>query len=463
MLKIHNTLTGKKEEFIPLEEGKIRIYVCGMTVYDYCHLGHARMFVIFDMVTRYLRARGFDVTYVRNITDIDDKIIKRAAENNEPIQSLTERIIKANREDEAALNILPPDLEPRATDHIEQIIELISQLIEKGYAYPAANGDVFFDVSAFPEYGRLSHKNIEDLQAGARVDIQEAKDDPLDFALWKAAKPGEPSWDSPWGNGRPGWHIECSAMSMHALGQHFDIHGGGMDLMFPHHENEIAQSCCATGQPFVNLWMHNGFLRIEDEKMSKSLGNFFTIKDVLKKYSAEVVRFFLLSSHYRSPLNFSEVNLEEARAALAGLYVALRGIETKDTQLSDSYVTDFNTAMDDDFNTPRAIAVLHDLAHALNRLDNKTSAEALSLAATMRHLGDILGLLQLDPDRYLQSASPGSGEAGMSDEQIEALIEERRSSRQNRDFKRADEVRDQLTEAGILLEDGPQGTTWRRG
>ena len=462
MLTIHNTLTGKKEQFVPIEAGKIRIYVCGMTVYDYCHLGHARMFVIFDMVTRYLRFRGFDVTYVRNITDIDDKIIKRAHENNEPIQALTERIIKANREDERALNILPPDQEPRATGHMQQIIILIGQLLEKGYAYQAANGDVFFDVSAFPEYGRLSHKNIDDLLAGARVEVQEDKDDPLDFTLWKAAKPGEPSWESPWGRGRPGWHIECSAMSMHALGQHFDIHGGGQDLMFPHHENEIAQSCCATGQPFVNVWMHNGFLRIDDEKMSKSLGNFFTIKDVLKTYSAEVVRFFLLSSHYRSPLNFSASNLDEARSALSGLYMALRGIEAADTRLSNSHMADFNTAMDDDFNTPRAIAVLHDLAHALNRTEDKSSDQALSMAATMRHLGDILGLLRDDPDRYLQSGRPGAEEPGITDEQIRNLIDERQAARKNRDFKRADEIRDHLIQAGILLEDGPQGTSWRR-
>jgi len=462
MLKIHNTLTGRKEQFTPIDEGKIRIYVCGMTVYDFCHLGHARMFVIFDMVTRYLRSRGFDVTYVRNITDIDDKIIKRANENNESIQALTERIIAANREDEQALNILPPDLEPKATGHMQQIITLISQLIEKGYAYQAANGDVFFDVSAFPEYGRLSHKNIDDLLAGARVDIQEDKDDPLDFALWKSAKAGEPSWDSPWGPGRPGWHIECSAMSMHALGQHFDIHGGGQDLMFPHHENEIAQSCCATGQPFVNVWMHNGFLRIDDEKMSKSLGNFFTIKDILTTYSAEVVRFFLLSSHYRSPLNFTDSNLDEAGSALSGLYMALRGIDIADAQLSDNHVADFNTAMDDDFNTPRAIAVLHDLAHVLNRIDDKSSAQALSMAATMRYLGNVLGLLQDDPDRYLQSGRPDTAETGITDAQIKGLIEERQAARAGRDFKRADEIRDQLTQAGILLEDGPQGTTWRR-
>src|SRR3990172_1582294 len=315
MLKIYNTLTGKKENFVPIEAGKVRIYVCGMTVYDYCHLGHARMFVIFDMVTRYLRTLGYHVTYARNITDVDDKIINRARENNESIQSLTARIIAANRDDEAALNILPPDFEPRATDYMTEIIALIRQLLEKKYAYLASNGDVFYDVSAFKGYGRLSRKNIEDLRAGARVDVQEAKADPLDFTLWKAAKPGEPSWESPWGPGRPGWHIECSAMSMHNLGEHFDIHGGGLDLQFPHHENEIAQSCGATGKPFVNFWMHNGFLRIDNEKMSKSLGNFFTIRDVLKKYAPEVVRFFLLSSHYRSPLNYTDTSLDEARAS----------------------------------------------------------------------------------------------------------------------------------------------------
>jgi len=462
MLKIYNTMTGRKEELVPLVAGKVRMYVCGMTVYDYCHLGHARMFVIFDMVTRYLRARGYEVTYVRNITDIDDKIINRARENNEPIQSLTARIIAANREDEKALNILPPDIEPCATQYMQSMIALIERLRQRGYAYQGANGDVFYDVSAFQNYGKLSRKNIEDLRAGARVDVQEAKDDPMDFVLWKAAKPDEPSWESPWGPGRPGWHIECSAMSMHNLGEHFDIHGGGMDLQFPHHENEIAQSCGATGKPFVNIWMHNGFLRIDNEKMSKSLGNFFTIREVLSKYAPEVVRFFLLSSHYRSPLNFADINLQEARASLDGLYLALRGTTIPASPASDSHAADFYTAMDDDFNTPRGIAVLHDLAHAINRHSDKNSTQVQNLAATLKYLGGILGLLQLDPDHYLQAGSV-SATAGLTDEQIIALIEERRQSRLSRDFSHADAVRKQLADAGIVLEDGPQGTTWRRG
>jgi len=458
MLKIYNTLTGKKENFVPIEAGKVRIYVCGMTVYDYCHLGHARMFVIFDMVTRYLRTLGYQVTYVRNITDIDDKIINRARDNNESIQSLTKRIIAANRADEAALNILPPDREPRATEYMDEIIATIEKLLHRNYAYLAANGDVYYDVSAFKDYGNLSRKNVEDLRAGARVDVQEAKDDPLDFTLWKAAKPGEPTWDSPWGPGRPGWHIECSAMAIHNLGEHFDIHGGGLDLQFPHHENEIAQSCGATGKPFVNIWMHNGFLRIDNEKMSKSLGNFFTIRDVLKKYAPEVVRFFLLSSHYRSPLNYTDTSLDEARASLTRLYTALRDAEPSRERKND-YELQFNNVMDDDFNTPQAIAVLHELARQINRLPDKRSREGKRLAGTLKYLGGTLGFLQADPVEFLQSGSP-NGKLPEAD--IAALIKKRDAARKSKNFTESDRIRAELEERGVLLEDGPQGTTWRR-
>ena len=461
MLKIHNTYTGNKEVFVPIEEGKVRMYVCGLTVYDYSHLGHARMLVAFDVIVRYLRSRGYTVTYVRNITDIDDKIIQRATDNEESFQELTKRIVQANREDEVSLGILPPDQEPRATDYISEIIAIIEILIEKDHAYLADNGDVYYRVSSFADYGKLSGKQIEELRAGARVEVQEAKHDPVDFALWKASKTGEPSWDSPWGPGRPGWHIECSAMSMAILGEHFDIHGGGQDLQFPHHENEIAQSCGATGKAFVNYWLHNGFLRIEDEKMSKSLGNFFTVKDVLSRYTPEVVRYFLLASHYRSPLNYSDTSLDEARAALAGLYTALRNVPAEHGSISQSHQEAFENVMDDDFNTPRAIAVLHDLGHAINRLPDREADESRMYGATLRHLGKVLGLLQEDPDTFLQAGVPGSG-SGLSDEQINDLIHQRKAARDNRDFKRADEIREQLSAAGILLEDNPGGTTWRR-
>ena len=462
MLKIYNTLTGEKEIFKPIEEGKVRMYVCGITAYDYCHIGHARMMVVFDMVTRYMRSTGLEVTFVRNITDIDDKIIKRAQENKESIQTLAQRFIDAMDRDNEALGVLRPDLEPRATQYMEQILEMIQRLLDNRFAYKADNGDIFFDVSSYPEYGRLSRKNTEDLRAGARVEIQEAKDDPLDFVLWKAAKPGEPSWDSPWGPGRPGWHIECSAMSTHCLGDNFDIHGGGQDLQFPHHENEIAQSLGATGKPFVNLWMHNGFVRVDNEKMSKSLGNFFTVHEVLKKYAPEVIRYFILSSHYRSPLNYSDAQLDEARAALDGLYLSLRDVPGELTKtIQPQYLANFHQAMDDDFNTPKAIAVLHEIAHAINRQQDKKSDEALVLAATLRHLGAILGLLQDAPETYLK----GVGEAGtesLSSTEVDVLVEERNQARKDRNFARSDEIRDLLAEQGILLEDGPHGTTWRR-
>jgi cysteinyl-tRNA synthetase len=462
MLKIYNSLTRRKETFKPIEQGKVRIYVCGITAYDYCHIGHARMMVVFDMVTRYLRFLDLEVTYARNITDIDDKIIKRARENNESIRTLSERFIEAMNKDNDALGVLRPDLEPRATQYMDQIIDMIQRLLDQGFAYRALNGDIFYDVSAFPDYGLLSGKVTDELRAGARVDIQEAKDDPLDFVLWKAAKSGEPSWDSPWGPGRPGWHIECSAMSTHCLGDNFDIHGGGQDLQFPHHENEIAQSIGATGKPFVNLWMHNGFVRVDDTKMSKSLGNFFTVREVLKKYSPEVIRYFIVSSHYRSPLNYSDIQLNEAKSALDGLYLALREVpESSPGNILQDYEERFHQAMDDDFNTPKAIAVLHELAHDLNRSADKLSEEAQALAATMRRLGGILGLLQDTPENYLKSAV-APAEEGIPDADIDALVEERNQARQHRNFARADEIRGLLAAKGIVLEDSPQRTTWRR-
>ncbi len=462
MLKIYNTLTSGKEVFEPIEAGKIRIYVCGITVYDYCHLGHARMMVVFDMVTRYLRSRAYEVTYVRNITDIDDKIINRANENGETIQMLTERFISAMNDDMDALGVLRPDQEPRATTHIEQITAMISRLIDNKYAYIADNGDVYYDVSAFPEYGKLSGKKTDELRAGARVEVQEAKDDPLDFVLWKAAKPDEPSWQSPWGAGRPGWHIECSAMATHCLGDHFDIHGGGQDLQFPHHENEIAQSCSATGKAFVNTWMHNGFVRVDEEKMSKSLGNFFTVREVLEKYHPEVVRFFILSSHYRSPLNYSDSHLDEARATLDGLYLALREVtNSDDSEIDNNYLEKFNEAMDDDFNTPKAVAVLHEIAHAINRETDKDARSARTLGTTLKQLGATMGLLQAHADAYLQSAAVTESD-GLTADEINTYIEQRKQARINKDFAESDRIRNLLTEQGITLEDSPTGTTWRR-
>jgi cysteinyl-tRNA synthetase len=410
------------------------------------------------MVVRYLRARGFEVTYIRNITDIDDKIIKRAQANGETIDALTARFIAAMHEDAAALGLLVPEAEPRATAHIPEIIGMIGRLVEKKLAYQGENKDVYFDVSAFPGYGKLSGKKPDELRAGARVDIAEAKDDPLDFVLWKSAKPGEPQWDSPWGPGRPGWHIECSAMSMKCLGDHFDIHGGGQDLQFPHHENEIAQSEGATGGAFVNYWMHNGFVRVADEKMSKSLGNFFTVREVLAKYRPEVMRFFLLSSHYRSPVNYTDENLEEAKASLTRLYTALRDAEPGGERVED-YAKEFDAVMEDDFNTPRAIAVLHEIARALNQLPDKRSAEAQRLAGTLKSLGGTLGFLQADPDEFLQSGSP---DGQMPAAEIEALIAKRLAARKAKDFKEADRIRDELAQQGVILEDGPKGTTWRR-
>ncbi|MDX1697673.1 MAG: cysteine--tRNA ligase [Thiohalobacterales bacterium] len=464
MLRIYNTLTNQKDTFVPIEEGKVGMYVCGMTVYDYCHLGHARVMVVFDVVTRYLREQGYDVTYVRNITDVDDKIIQRANENGEDIHSLTDRFIAIMHEDADALGVLRPDLEPRATDSMQEIIGMISALVDGGYAYVGDNGDVYYDVSKFGDYGRLSGKQLDDLMAGARVEVNESKHDPLDFVLWKAAKEGEPGWPSPWGEGRPGWHIECSAMSTHHLGGHFDIHGGGMDLKFPHHENEIAQSQAATGQPFVNYWMHNGFVRVDDEKMSKSLGNFFTVREILKSYRAEDVRYFILASHYRSPLNYSQENLDNGKAALTRLYTALRDI-TPAAEMDAScavYVDTFHAAMDDDFNTPEAIAVLFEIARDINRSRDGDPARAAALAACLQQLGGVLGLLQADPQDYLHGAAAGGEEAGLADAEIEALIASRIEARAKRDWARADSIREQLESQGIILEDGPQGTGWRR-
>ncbi|HEX7046841.1 MAG TPA: cysteine--tRNA ligase [Gammaproteobacteria bacterium] len=451
-LKIHNSLTRRKEVFRPLEAGKVRMYVCGVTVYDFCHVGHARCYVVFDLVVRYLRARGYDVEYVRNITDVDDKIIRRAAENNEAIDSLTQRFIDAMHEDFDALGILRPDREPRATGYMPEMIAMIERLIANNKAYPAANGDVYYDVSEFSDYGRLSGKRLEDLRAGARVEVDEAKQDPLDFVLWKAAKPGEPSWDSPWGKGRPGWHIECSAMSRKCLGDTFDIHGGGMDLKFPHHENEIAQTCGAHDTKFVKVWMHNGFVNIDEEKMSKSLGNFFTIRDVLKHYRAEVLRVFLLSSHYRSPLNYSNENLDKAKASVERLYLALRGgiRESRETEFTQR----FFEVMDDDFNTPQAMAVLYELATAINSSEDEN--HKTGLRGELRRLGGVLGILQQDPETWLR------GDASDDDAHIEKLIEARNTARNSKDFAEADRIRDQLQAEGIVLEDGAGGTTWRR-
>ncbi len=459
-LAIHNSLTGRKEEFKPIVAGKVRMYVCGMTVYDYCHLGHARVMVVFDLITRYLRARGYEVTYVRNITDIDDKIIKRAAENGEDMEALTARFIAYMEEDATALGALKPDAEPRATQHIDGIIAMIATLIDRGYAYLAGNNDVYYDVASFSAYGALSGKQIDELRAGARVEIGEAKRDPLDFVLWKAAKPGEPQWPSPWGPGRPGWHIECSVMATVCLGNHFDIHGGGQDLQFPHHENEIAQSEAATGERFVNCWMHNGFVRVADEKMSKSLGNFFTVREILKHYDPEVVRFFILRAHYRSALNYSDEHLDDAKSGLTRLYTALRGIATDSPEPHAAYIERFQAVMDDDFNTPEAVAVLFDLAREINRARDSDEPECRRLGATLRQLAGILGLLQHDPEAYLRGSAVRSD--GLADAEIDALVRQRTEARTRRDWKESDRIRDALARQGVVLEDGPAGTTWRR-
>jgi cysteinyl-tRNA synthetase len=465
MLKIHNSQSRKKEIFQPIEPGKVKMYVCGMTVYDLCHLGHARVLVVFDAVTRYLRFSGYDVTYVRNITDIDDKIIARANENGEDFTALTDRFIQAMHEDAAELGVLPPDEEPRATTSMQDIINMVQTLIDKGHAYTAeaedddAPGDVYYDVSTFESYGRLSGKKLEDLRAGERVAVDERKDDPLDFVLWKAAKPGEPSWDSPWGKGRPGWHIECSAMSTCCLGNHFDIHGGGQDLQFPHHENEIAQSEAATGETFVNLWMHNGFVRIDNEKMSKSLGNFFTVREILKLYKGEEIRYFVLASQYRSPLNYSDQLLDTARTALSRLYNTLRDLDVPEQyDENDAAVEKFKQAMDDDFNTPEALAVIFDLANQVNRLRQADADAALHKAAVLKKLANVLGLLEQDPVKFLQSGA-GESEDGTD---IDALVAARNAARENKDWAEADRIRDELDAMGIVLEDKDGKTVWRR-
>lgn len=454
MLHITNSLTRTKEAFVPIAPGQIRMYVCGMTVYDLCHLGHARVFVVFDMVTRWLRASGYHVEYVRNITDIDDKIIRRAQENGETPAELTERFIAAMHEDEHALGVLPPDHEPRATAYVAQMLDLIAQLERNGLAYPAPNGDVYYSVRGFADYGRLSGKSLDELRAGERVEVDPNKRDPMDFVLWKAAKPGEPAWESPWGPGRPGWHIECSAMSADLLGNQFDIHGGGQDLQFPHHENEIAQSEGAHGCRFVNYWMHNGFVRVDNEKMSKSLGNFFTIREVLGKYDAEVVRFFILRAHYRSPLNYSDAHLDDAKGALARLYTALKNapLTAAVPDWSQPAAQRFRDAMDDDFNTPEAFAVLFELAGEANRGD-------AGAAQTLRSLGGVLCLLQRDTADFMQAG--GSGD-GLSETEIDALIAARQAAREEKDFAESDRIRDKLIASGIVLEDGAGGTTWRR-
>ncbi|WP_064602688.1 cysteine--tRNA ligase [Photobacterium sp. J15] len=459
MLKIYNSLTRQKEEFKPIQPGKVGMYVCGVTIYDLCHIGHGRTFVSFDVVSRYLRYLGYDLTFVRNITDIDDKIIKRAAENGESCEALTERLIQEMYADFDALGMKRPDIEPRATAYIAEIIAMCERLIERGFAYVADNGDVMFEVSKFDEYGKLSKQDLEQLQAGARVDIETAKRSPLDFVLWKMSKPGEPTWESPWGPGRPGWHIECSAMNSAILGDHFDIHGGGSDLQFPHHENEIAQSCCATGSQYVNTWMHSGMVMVDREKMSKSLGNFFTIRDVLEHYDAETVRYFLMSGHYRSQLNYSEDNLKQARSALERLYTSLRGLNVEaKAEGGEEFTTRFKDAMNDDFNTPEAYSVLFDMAREINRLKTDDLETASALGARMRELADVLGLLAQEPEAFLQG---GAGEADDVAE-IEALIQQRLDARAAKDWAAADAARDKLMAMDIILEDGPQGTTWRR-
>ena len=460
MLKIFNTLSRQKEEFKPIHAGQVGMYVCGITVYDLCHIGHGRTFVAFDVVARYLRYLGYSLKYVRNITDIDDKIIKRANENGETIGELTDRMIAEMHTDFAALNILPPDQEPRATRHIDEIIELVSTLIAREHAYVASNGDVMFSVDSDPTYGSLSRQDLEQLQAGARVEVADVKRNPMDFVLWKMSKSDEPGWASPWGNGRPGWHIECSAMNCKQLGHHFDIHGGGSDLMFPHHENEIAQSTCAHDGPYVNYWMHSGMVMVDREKMSKSLGNFFTVRDVLKYYDAETVRYFLMSGHYRSQLNYGEDNLNQARAALERLYTSLRNTDASAAPAGgEAFEARFREAMDDDFNTPEAYSALFDLAREVNRLKSEDKTVADALAARLRQLAGVLGLLEQDPELFLQSGAQSNDDEVA---EIEALIKMRNDARKEKNWAQADVARDKLNELGIILEDGPAGTSWRR-
>lgn len=453
-MQIYNTLTRRKEPFVPLESPRVRMYVCGMTVYDYCHLGHARMLVAFDVITRWLRASGFELTYVRNITDVDDKILARARENGEPIAALTERMIEAMHEDERRLGVLPPDSEPRATAHIDRIIAMIETLVAGGFAYRADNGDVYYRVRRFERYGALNNRRPDEMRAGARVDVDTAKEDPLDFVLWKSAKSGEESWPSPWGEGRPGWHIECSAMSTGCLGDTFDIHGGGPDLAFPHHENEIAQSEAATGQKYVNTWMHAGALRVDNEKMSKSLGNFFTVRDVLGEHDPEVVRYLLIASHYRSAINYAPDTLFEARRSLTRFYHALDGLEPREGRVESAYAERFAAAMDDDFNTPEALAVLFELVREINK-SREQPERAAALAFEMKRLAGLLGLLEQSPKDFLRADGESVDVAD-----IERQIEARNAARRAKDFAEADRIRDALAERGIVLKDGREGTTW---
>jgi len=461
MLKIYNTLTKQKEQFKPLIDGKVGMYVCGVTIYDYCHIGHGRTFVAFDTVARYLRFSGYDLTFIRNITDVDDKIIKRANENNETCDQLTQRFTKAMHQDFDALNMIRPDIEPRVTDHMPEVIEMIEALISKNHAYISTNGDVLFSVESYDNYGSLSGQNLEMLQSGSRVeqDEKESKNNPLDFVLWKMAKPDEPFWVSPWGNGRPGWHIECSAMNNKHLGEVFDIHGGGSDLSFPHHENEIAQSCCAHHGEYVNTWMHSGMVQVDKVKMSKSLNNFFTIKDVLDVYDSESVRYFLISGHYRSQLNYSEDNLKQARAGLERLYTAIRDVDLTTAELDKSsvYYEKFCSAMNDDFNTPEALAVLFELAKELNRIKATDKQKSGELASMLITLANVLGLLYQQPDQFMQG-DESDDEVAM----IEALIKQRNDARANKDWASADDARDKLATLNIVLEDGADGTTWRK-
>ncbi|MGY3960314.1 cysteine--tRNA ligase [Aeromonas popoffii] len=457
MLKIYNTLTRQKEEFKPIHPGKVGMYVCGVTIYDHCHIGHGRTFVAFDVVARYLRYSGYQLNYVRNVTDVDDKIIKRAAETGVTCDDLTERLIGDMHQDFDALGMVRPDVEPRATQHISEIIELVESLIAKDHAYVADNGDVMFIVESYADYGKLSGQDLEQLQAGARVDVVDAKRNPLDFVLWKMSKPGEPTWESPWGPGRPGWHIECSAMNSKHLGNHFDIHGGGSDLQFPHHENEIAQSCCAHGGDYVNTWMHSGMVMVDKEKMSKSLGNFFTIRDVLAHYDAESVRYFLMSGHYRSQLNYSEDNLKQARTALERMYTALRDLPLAPAAGGDEQVARFKEAMDDDFNTPEAYSALFDLVREINRQKGEDMAVAAALGARLRELGAVLGILQQDPDAFLKGNDADDEVA-----EIEQLIAQRNQARADKNWAAADAARARLTEMGIVLEDSAGKTSWRR-
>ena len=457
MLQIYNSLTRTKEAFKPLDENHVRMYVCGMTVYDLCHIGHARTVTAFDVVSRYLRAKGYNLTYVRNVTDIDDKIIRRSLENGETIDVLTDRMIAAMREDFKRLGNLEPDQEPRATEHVEGMIEMIGDLIEKGFAYAPGNGDVYYRVRKFDGYGKLSGKILEELEAGARIEVDEQKEDPMDFVLWKGAKEGEPSWVSPWGNGRPGWHIECSVMGKCCLGETFDIHGGGSDLKFPHHENEIAQSEAANGQTFVNTWMHSGAIRIDNVKMSKSLGNFFTIREVLDKYPDEVVRYFLISSHYRSPVNYSEDSLKEASVRLERLYTALKGLDVSSVAAAEGtrFEEKFMASMDDDFNTPEALASLFELVRELNTVRIGDEHKALPLAALLVKLGGILGVLQGDAEAFLKSGTE------VDEAWIEEMIQKRKDAKKARDFAESDRIRDELAAQGIILQDSREGTTWR--